>query len=94
MPEPLRVASEMVRVLAPAGRIAILITCTSSRPPDRYATVPVAHIVGLRMFDKETFVELFTSAGLVDVQQESQRALQYVTATNRRIRPTDFCRAR
>ena len=33
------------------------------------------------MFDKETFVELSTSAGLVDVQQEIQRALQYVTAT-------------
>ena len=26
------------------------------------------------MFDKDTFVELFTSAGLVDVRQETQRS--------------------
>lgn len=81
MPEPLRVAQEMVRVLAPSGRIAILTTSASGRAPDRYATSPVARAIGLRMFGNETFVELFSSAGLVDVQQETQRALQYVIAT-------------
>jgi ubiquinone/menaquinone biosynthesis C-methylase UbiE len=80
VPQPLRVAREMVRVLAPTGRIAILTSYTNNRVPDRYATAPLARIVGLRMFDKDTFVELFSSAGLVDVRQETQRALQYVTA--------------
>jgi hypothetical protein len=81
MPEPLRVARDMVRVLAPAGRIAILTSCESSVAAVRFATTPVADAIGVRVFDKDTFVDLFASAGLVDVQQEIQRALQYVTAT-------------
>lgn len=80
MPEPLRVAQEMVRVLAPSGRIAILTSCTSSVAPIRYATAPAAAAIGLRVFPKDTFVDLFSSAGLVDVCQEIQRAVQYVTA--------------
>lgn len=81
MPEPLRVAQEMVRVLAPAGRVAILTSYRSGFAPARVVTAPAAAVVGLRMFDKDTFVDLFTSAGLVDVHQDTQRALQYVTAT-------------
>lgn len=80
MPEPLRVAREMVRVLAPSGRIAILTSASSSAPPIKYAAGPVAGLIGLRIFGKDTFVDLFRSAGLVDVRQETQRALQYVTA--------------
>ena len=81
MPEPLRVAQEMVRLLAPSGRIAILTSYESAVAPVRLATKPVADAIGVQMFDKETFMQLFTSAGLVDVQQETQRVLQYVTAT-------------
>ncbi len=81
MPEPLRVAREMVRVLAPSGCIAILTSCSSSVAPIRYATAPAAAAIGLRMFDKNTFINLFRSAGLVDIRQETQRSLQYVTAT-------------
>lgn len=81
MPQPLRVAAEMVRVLAPGGRIAILTSCKSSVPAVRLATMPAARAVGLTMFDERTFVDLFTAAGLVDVKQDIQRVLQYVTAT-------------
>jgi ubiquinone/menaquinone biosynthesis C-methylase UbiE len=80
MPEPLRVAEEMVRVLAPWGRIAILTSCQSSVAPVRLATTPLADAIGLRIFDAHTFVDLFASAGLADVRQEAQRVLQYVTA--------------
>lgn len=81
MPEPLRVAAEMARVLAPGGRIAILTSCKSAVAPVRLATAPAARAVGLTMFDDHTFVDLFTSAGLADVEQDVQRVLQYVTAT-------------
>ncbi|HXR41806.1 MAG TPA: methyltransferase domain-containing protein [Acidothermaceae bacterium] len=80
MPEPLRVAQEMVRVLAPSGRIAILTSCSQDFAPIRYATEAAAGVVGLRIFDKHTFVDMFTSAGLVEIHQEIQRSLQYVTA--------------
>ena len=81
MPEPLKVAAEMVRVLAPGGRIAILTSCRSDVAPVRLVTAPAAGAIGLTLFDEYTFVDLFTSAGLVDVQQNIKRVLQYVTAT-------------
>ena len=81
MPEPLRIAADMVRVLAPGGRIAILTSCESNLAPVRLLTAPAARAIGLTMFDEHTFVDLFDSAGLVDVRQDIQRVLQYVTAT-------------
>ncbi|MBO0865869.1 MAG: methyltransferase domain-containing protein [Mycobacterium sp.] len=80
MPEPFGVAREMVRVLRPGGRIAILTSYAGQAPPLRYAMAAGARVIGLRMFDRHAFVNLFTSAGLVDVQQQAQRALQFVTA--------------
>jgi len=32
------------------------------------------------MFERAAFVDLFSSAGLVDVEQQTQRALQFVAA--------------
>ncbi|MFZ0831866.1 MAG: methyltransferase domain-containing protein [Mycobacterium sp.] len=81
MPEPLKVAEEMVRVLAPGGRIAILTSYRSDVAPIRLVTAPGAAAIGLTLFDEHTFADLFRSAGLVDVQQDIQRVLQYVTAT-------------
>lgn len=57
MPEPLSVAAEMIRVLSPGGRIAILTSCESNVPPVRLATMPIARGVGLTMFDERTFVD-------------------------------------
>ncbi len=81
MPEPFRVAREMVRVLAPGGRIAILTSYAAGVPPLRHVLTGGAHIIGLTMFDRGAFVELFSSAGLVDIEQQTQRVLQFVAAT-------------
>lgn len=80
MPEPFGVAREMVRVLRPGGRIAILTSYTPDLPPIRYAMNSGARVIGLTMFDRHAFVDLFSSAGLVDVEQQTQRALQFVVA--------------
>jgi hypothetical protein len=32
------------------------------------------------MFDRDAFVDLFSSSGLIDVEQQIQRTLQFVTA--------------
>jgi ubiquinone/menaquinone biosynthesis C-methylase UbiE len=80
MPEPFRVAREMVRVLAPGGRVAILTSYAGQPAPVRQAMIAGARIIGLRMFDRHDFVELFATAGLVDVEQQTQRTLQFVTA--------------
>lgn len=81
IPEPFRVAREMIRVLRPGGRIAILTSYAGQPPPINLALNTTARLIGLTMFDKADFVELFTEAGLIDIEQQTQRALQFVTAT-------------
>jgi ubiquinone/menaquinone biosynthesis C-methylase UbiE len=80
MPEPFRVAREMVRVLTPGARVAILTSYAGQPTPVRHAMTRGARVIGLRMFDRHAFGELFTSAGLADVEQQTQRTLQFVTA--------------
>jgi ubiquinone/menaquinone biosynthesis C-methylase UbiE len=80
MPEPFRVAHEMVRVLRPGGRVAILTSYAGHLPPVRQAVTASAAVIGLRMFDRHAFVDLFTASGLIDVEQQTQRSLQFVTA--------------
>ncbi|OBJ81668.1 SAM-dependent methyltransferase [Mycobacterium gordonae] len=80
IPEPFRVAHEMIRVLRPGGRIAILTSYAGQPPPLNLAVNTTARLIGLTMFDKDAFVDLFTEAGLTDVEQQTQRALQFVTA--------------
>jgi ubiquinone/menaquinone biosynthesis C-methylase UbiE len=80
MPEPFRVAHEMVRVLTPGGRLAILTSYAGQSAPVRRAMTAGARVIGLRMFDRHAFVDLFSSVGLVDVEQQTQRSLQFVTA--------------
>ncbi|MET7772498.1 class I SAM-dependent methyltransferase [Nocardia sp. NPDC005366] len=80
IPDPLVATAEMVRVLAPGGRIAI----TTSHRADTlfgHASRVVGGWSGLRVFDDDTFPDLFTELGLVDIDQRVHRLLQYVSAT-------------
>jgi hypothetical protein len=42
-----------------------------------------AKAIGLRMFDRDAFVDLFSESGLVDIEQQIQRNFQFVTAAKR-----------
>lgn len=65
MPEPFGVAREMVRVLRPGGRLAILTSYGGQSAPVRQVMTAGAHVIGLRMFERHEFVDLLTSSGLV-----------------------------
>ncbi len=80
IPDPLEAAREMIRVLAPGGRIAI---STSQRTDTWFGAVSsvVGNAGGLRVFDIDTFPALFTESGLVDIEQEIHGLLQYVSAS-------------
>ncbi|WP_293002758.1 methyltransferase domain-containing protein [Mycobacterium sp.] len=80
MPEPFKVAREMVRVLRPGGRVAILTSYATQLPGVRQATQASAKVIGLRLFDRDVFVDLFSDAGLTDIDQQIQRNLQFVSA--------------
>jgi hypothetical protein len=60
--------------------VAILTSYAGQMPPVRDAMTAGARVIGLRMFDRHEFVDLFTSSGLIDVEQQTQRSLQFVTA--------------
>ncbi|MEU8896694.1 methyltransferase domain-containing protein [Nocardia sp. NPDC048505] len=80
IPDPLTAAREMVRVLAPNGRIAISTSHRDDSPFGRVSKV-VGGLGGLRVFPGATFPGLFAELGLVDIEQQVHRLLQYVSAT-------------
>ncbi|WP_227997277.1 class I SAM-dependent methyltransferase [Nocardia australiensis] len=79
IPDPIAATREMIRVLAPGGRIAI----TTSHRADNaigHASRIVGGWSGLRVFDNDIFPKLFAEHGLVDIDQQVHRLLQYVSA--------------
>ncbi|MQY18175.1 class I SAM-dependent methyltransferase [Nocardia macrotermitis] len=80
IPDPLTAAQEMIRVLAPGGRIAISTSHRDENWFGRAGTV-IGGISGLRLFDLDLFPALFAQAGLVEVEQRVHGLLQYLSAT-------------
>lgn len=80
IPDPLTATREMIRVLAPGGRIAIT---TSHRPDNLIGEITrvAGGVSGLRVFDGHVFPDLFAECGLVEVEQQVHRTFQYLTAT-------------
>ncbi|MFD3592723.1 class I SAM-dependent methyltransferase [Nocardia sp. NPDC058640] len=80
IPDPLVAAREMIRVLAPGGRIAI---STSFREDNLFGSAAsmAASLSGLRAFDGDVFPKLFARAGLTEIDQRIHRFMQYVDAT-------------
>lgn len=81
IPEPFRAVREMIRVLAPGGRIAIQAPYLPGgilpKVVDRAVNAPL----GIRAFGRREFTDVFEAAGLVDVDQRITGLLQYVGAT-------------
>ncbi|MFI5781704.1 class I SAM-dependent methyltransferase [Nocardia sp. NPDC051570] len=80
IPDPLEAVREMIRVLAPGGRIAL----SASQRTDTwfgFVSSMVGGAGGLRVFGVDTFPELFARSGLVDIDQEIHGLLQYVSAS-------------
>ncbi len=81
VPEPLVVVDELIRVLAPGGRIAIMTSYARDPAPLRKALTLIAGSSGVRMFAKDTFTTIFSDAGLTEVTQEIHGVAQFVAAT-------------
>ncbi|MBJ8347824.1 methyltransferase domain-containing protein [Antrihabitans sp. YC2-6] len=81
VPEPLTVVVELIRVLAPGGRIAIMTSYTREHPLISTPLTLGARTVGVRMFDRTTFTDIFADAGLTEIEQEIHGVAQFVTAT-------------
>jgi ubiquinone/menaquinone biosynthesis C-methylase UbiE len=80
MDRPFDAIAEMVRVLAPGGRLAVLTSV--HRGPS--ATLPLARLLtapsGVRVFGRAEVTDAFRAAGLVDVRQQVTGLAQFVGA--------------
>jgi SAM-dependent methyltransferase len=80
VPEPLGVLHEMVRVLSPGGRIAVMTTYGRESFLTRKALELGATICGVRVFDRTTVPTFLAAAGLVDIKQQLRGISQFVVA--------------
>jgi SAM-dependent methyltransferase len=78
--EPFGMLREMVRVLSPGGRIAVMTTYGRESLLVRKGLELGATICGVRVFDRTTVPAFFAAAGLVDIEQELRGISQFVTA--------------
>ena len=80
IPEPMGVLREMVRVLAPFGRIAVLTSYGRESSLARRALALGATICGMQVFDRTTVPAFFEAAGLIDIDQQLRGVSQFVMA--------------
>jgi SAM-dependent methyltransferase len=80
VPEPFGVLQEMVRVLSPGGRIAVMTTYGRESFLVRKGLVLCATICGVRVFDRTTIPAFFAAAGLIDIDQQLRGMSQFVVA--------------
>jgi ubiquinone/menaquinone biosynthesis C-methylase UbiE len=80
MDEPFASLSELIRVLKPDGRIAVLTTCARGPAPVRRLGAAASRRAPLRVFDVDEITDVFHAEGLVDVERRVTAASQTVSA--------------
>lgn len=77
--DPFRVVDELLRVLAPGGRIALLTTCERGPAPVRLVAGLTEPLIGLRSFAPDAFTSRFAADGLIDVRARRSGFSQVVS---------------
>jgi SAM-dependent methyltransferase len=80
VPEPMAALHEMVRVLSPGGRIAVMTTYGRESLLVRKGLEVGATVCGVRVFDRTTIPAFLAAAGLVDIDQQLRGISQFVVA--------------
>jgi len=78
--DPLRALGEIVRVLAPGGRVALLSSCNRGPLPVALTNALVQGASGVRVFGRDELTDGLRDGGLVDVEQRVAGFAQFVSA--------------
>jgi ubiquinone/menaquinone biosynthesis C-methylase UbiE len=77
--EPMRALAEIVRVLAPGGRVALLTSCNRGPLPVGVSSPVVRRLSGVRIFDRDELVRVLIDEGLVEVDQQVTGLAQFLS---------------
>ncbi len=77
--EPMRALGEIVRVLAPGGRLALLTSCNRGLLPDGAASTIVRGLSGVRVFGRDEVTGALIDEGLVEIDQQVTGLAQFVS---------------
>lgn len=78
--EPMQALDEIVRVLAPDGRVALLSSCNRGPLPARATNRAVRSMTGVRIFARDELTDALRDRGLTGIEQQVLGLAQFVTA--------------
>ncbi len=78
--EPLRALAEIVRVLAPGGRLALISSCNRGPVPVAVANGVVRGLTGVRIFDRRELTGALEASGMTGIEQRVTGLAQFVSA--------------
>lgn len=78
--EPMRALAEIVRVLAPGGRVALLSSCERGLLPAGVAGEVLHRLSGVRIFARDELTLALADDGLVEIAQQVTGLAQFVSA--------------
>lgn len=82
--EPMRALEEIVRVLAPGGRVALLASCSRGALPASAVDAVVRPLSGVRIFDREELTGALAALGMATIEQRVTGFAQFVSAVKPR----------
>lgn len=78
--DPMRAVEEIVRVLAPGGRVALLSSCSRGPLPAPISNAIVRGLAGVRVFARDELTRALRDGGLVEIEQRVRGVGQFVSA--------------
>ena len=78
--EPMRALAEIVRVLAPGGRVALLTSCSRGPLPAEVISPVLRRLSGVRIFARDELTRAMKDDGLVEIDQRVTGLAQFLSA--------------